>query len=305
MKRAAIILLAILCILSGIATYVVVYRVLPYSPIRPHRITRDELARIHPGRLDPGALGLAYDALDVTVEDTIVLRGWFIHAHADSVRGTMVLLHGIANCKESLLGFADTLARLGYNCIVYDSRANGESGGLNCTFGYYEKYDVSAYIDAATKRFPGLGPVGIYGNSLGAAVAIQAMAIDKRITCGIVESPFATLREVVYDYWKRMSGIPLRCVIDKALENSERIAHFTVDDVRPEQSARQVTCPVLVVHGEKDEHIAAAYGRRVFDNIAAPGKEWYLVSGGDHFSLARAGGDAYLMKLSTFLRRYL
>jgi pimeloyl-ACP methyl ester carboxylesterase len=143
------------------------------------------------------------------------------------------------------------------------------------------------------------------GGSLGAAVALQAMEADPRISCGVVESPFATLREVVYDYMKRMSGIPARWVSDAALSRSGEIARFPVDSVRPEESARHITRPVMVVHGLMDLHISPDYGRRVYENLRSPEKEWVPVPQASHFTLTSVGGEAYKRRLIGFMKKQM
>jgi len=297
--------LVILTLLGWAAISYAVHNILPYSPIRPHRITRTELTQHFPAQLDPGAAGLRYSQLNVTVEDSILLKGWFVFSGTGNAKGTVILLHGIASCKESMINVAAKLSRLGYNCILYDSRAHGESGGLNCTFGYYEKHDVSVFIDSARTRFPSMGPVGIYGASLGAAVAIQAMAIDHRIACGIAVSPFATMREVVYDYWKHLSRLPLPSITNASLKRSEEIAHFSVDSVRPEQAALEIDNPVLVIHGDQDSKISIRYGRRVYQNLRSPGKQWFEVGGAGHNDIESVAGETYLGTLAAFLQTNL
>ncbi len=250
---AAVTLLGVSCI----ALYIAVEHVLPYSPIKPHRITRSELMNPVHAEPNPALLGLRSEQFNITVEDSIRLKGWFIHADSSRPLGTVIVLHGIASCKEAMLPTGRMFARAGFNCILYDMRAHGESGGQYCTFGYYEKRDVSRYIDSAQMRFGSMvGPVAVMGGSLGAAVALQAMEADPRIRCGIVESPFTTLREVVFDYMKRLSGIPVRWISDRSLTRSGEIAHFPVDSIRPEVSAWHVTQPVMVVHGLKDVHLS-------------------------------------------------
>lgn len=308
MKKRYVVLISLVILFGAFASYgyyIVVFHVLPYSPIRPHRVTLAEVQRDFPRAVDPSYLGLKYRTLDVVVQDTIELKGWFVDASTDTALGTMVLLHGIGSCKEALLPFADTLARHGYNSILYDSRAQGESGGTNCTFGYYEKYDVLAYIHAAQNRFGHIGPIGIFGSSMGAAVAIQAMALDHGIRCGIVESPFATLRQVIYQYWKRMFLLPLRFIPNEALDVSEKIAHFSADSVRPEESAKLITQPVMVVHGDDDKRIPAEDSRRVFDNLKSRDKMWYPIAGAGHNDIQAVGGQRYLKAQLAFLRAHL
>ncbi len=307
-KRILITACAIIAV--GCATlYVVIEHVLPYSVIRPHRITHSELIDAVQGNPTPELFGLRAEQLNITVEDSIGLKGWFIHGDSSRPFGTVVVLHGIASCKEAMLPIVKTLARAGFNCILYDMRAHGESGGQYCTFGYYERWDLSRYIDSAQARFgSAVGPVAVMGNSLGAAVALQAMEADPRLCCGVVESPFATLREVVFDYMKRISGIPVRWISDQALTRSGEIARFPVDSVRPEESARHIMQPVMVVHGLLDQHISPEYGKRVYQNLGAHDKLWVPVPQASHFTIASVGGDAYKRQVIDFLleemRRY-
>jgi len=297
--------LVFLIIICGIGIYIAIEYVLPYSPIRPYRITREEVSRLFARRASPSDFNLKYKPLDIVVEDSIHLKGWFIFARTDDAQGTIILLHGIGSCKESWLPMADTLAYKGFNSILFDLRAHGESGGMNCTFGYYEKYDVSAVINEAQKCTGDIGPYGVFGHSLGAAVALQAMAVDSSIICGIAQSPFATLRETLHDYWFQMCGISLAFIPDAAMRKTEHIARFTVDSVKPEIDARSIINPVMIIHGVMDKKISIEYGKRVYDNLHSQMKEWYSIEYGGHDDLPEIGGNAYYEKVSSFFREHI
>lgn len=271
--------------------------VLPYSSIRPSRCTDNFI--------DPFAAGVDWRNFDITVEDTIKLRGWFISSRIKPAQGTIFLLHGIASCKKAMLPMAKLLTSVGFNCVLYDSRANGESGGLNCTFGFYEKKDLSVYVDSTFVRFPGSQPYAVYGHSLGAAVAIQTLAIEKRLVCGIVASPFADLRQVIRDYFAELIHFHVDFIPDAALKYTERIAHFSVDSVQPAISAFNITQPTMIVHGNLDRKISVVYGRQVFENLNSSQKEWYLISGGDHNNLSNVGGAEYELRIVTFFKKYV
>jgi uncharacterized protein len=78
------------------------------------------------------------------------LRGWKFR-HSGPARGTVVYLHGSADNRTSGLFVADRFTPRGYDVIVYDSRAHGESEGEACTHGYHEKQRT-----VATERAPGI-----------------------------------------------------------------------------------------------------------------------------------------------------
>ena len=79
----------------------------------------------------------------------------------------------------------------GFDVVAYDSRAHGDSGGNVCTYGFYEKRDLQRVLDVLES-----GPVIVIGSSLGAAVALQAAAEDRRITAVVAAESFSDLRTV-------------------------------------------------------------------------------------------------------------
>lgn len=303
--RTFLVAVPILCLVIVLGVSYAIEHVLPYSPIRPHRCTTAEMSQYTPDLLSPAAFTSKWDEFDITVEDSIRLKGWFIPALRQPAQGTIVILHGIASCRIAMLPVARTCVQNGFDCILYDSRANGESGGLNCTFGYYEKRDVSAYLDSALARYPGCDPFGIFGDSFGAAVAIQALAVDRRLVCGAAQSPFASLREVIHDYFRQMFLLPLDFIPDAALERAERIAHFPVDSVQPEMDARKVLQPTLIIHGESDNKVASEYGRRVYENLASPERELYIIPAAGHTDLASVGGSEYQKRILGFFQEHM
>lgn len=294
--KTAFIISAALLLLYFSFNYAIEH-VLAYSPIRPMKCTADSF-------LTPSVANLKWDHFDITIEDSIKLKGWYIYSSADSAKGTIFLLHGIANCKAGMLCTAQFLSDEGYNCVLYDSRANGESGGQNCTFGFYEKYDLSAYLDSTITRYPGSGPYGILGHSMGGAVTVQALAHDKRLACGVVMSTFADLKEIIRDYFAN-SFVRLNYIPDKALMYTESIAAFKTDSVRPVIAAREIKQPVLVIHGTKDKNISARYGRQVYDNLKSNNKEWYEIKNAQHNNIPATGGEEWKRKIILFFNNHL
>lgn len=295
-------LLVLLALLAG--GYWVIYHVLPYSVIVPRRFTREEVMTRLRANPQTDSLLAEFTPFSVLTADSVRLAGLFLPATGPA-RGTIIFLHGIASYKETRLKQAAQYAGVGYNSVAVDFRAHGESGGSYCTFGYYEKKDLSLLIDTLQKKFGSIGPIALYGNSLGAAIAIQTLPDEQRVRCAVVQAPFASLREVVYDYQVRLHHLPFRWITNAALGESERIARFVADSVSPEQAAARCTQPVLVIHGTADEQVNIGYGRRVFARLLSPEKEFLEVPDGDHGSLGRLTREGYDGRILAFLRKHL
>ena len=115
------------------------------------------------------------------------LKGWWFHA--PEKRGTVVFLHGLRDNRGSAVGIAAHFVPRGFEVIAYDSRAHGESDGDACTYGFYEKQDLGRVLDRVT-----VNPIVVMGVSMGAAVALQAAAQDRRIAAVVAVSSFSDLR---------------------------------------------------------------------------------------------------------------
>ena len=124
-------------------------------------------------------------------QDNLMLLARICKSNVDTVNGTIILLHGIRAGKEHYVPICKRLVENGYNAVSLDLRAHGESEGKFCTFGVKEKRDIIALINYLQNEKGIKSPIGIWGQSLGGAVALQAMAIDERINFGIVESTFS------------------------------------------------------------------------------------------------------------------
>lgn len=203
--------------------------------------------------------------------DGVTLRGWRCTTAARR-RATIIYLHGIADNRSSAAGAIARFLPLGYDVIAYDGRAHGDSGGDACSYGFYEKQDLSRVIDTIG------GPVILIGASLGAAVALEEAADDPRVHGIVAAETFSDLRTVATE---RAPRFFTRGQIDHAFKLAEREGHFSVDEASPVRAATRIRVPVLLIHGEADVDTPPAHSKRVFDALPGP-KQLILVPGATH-----------------------
>ena len=236
-------------------------------------------ALLHPQRSHPR--GNTPKTCDATTFNGagVTLKGWRCHTTV-SRRGAIVWLHGIADNHESGAGLVDRFGQRGFDVVAYDSRANGESGGDACTYGYYEKQDLRQVIDTITP-----GPVVLIGASLGGAVALQEAADDPRITAVVAAETFSDLRTVAME---RTPALLRGGLLQKAFARAEQDGRFNIDAVSPVHAAARIRVPVLLVHGEEDVDTGPQHSRRIFEALQGP-KRLILVPGATHNQSLRSG----------------
>lgn len=289
-KRWLLLLLLPLFMTGG---FTLLYQAAPYMIVMPRKVNFDRA---------PDDYQLPYEKIEVRTRDSLTLRGYWVHRPDQPAKATILMLHGVGACKERWMSTATWLWQNGYETVMFDSRAHGESGGEYCTYGFYEKYDVAAIVDFIKKQNPGI-KLGIWGNSMGGAVALQALALDRRLQFGIIQSTFADFRTIVLDYQTRRFKIPWQWFADSAIAEAEEMAHFDADSIRPAEAARHIHQPVLLAHGDADDRIKVDYGRAIYANLASPDKELHIIQGANHMNVFHRGGDAYRADVLQFLGR--
>jgi dipeptidyl aminopeptidase/acylaminoacyl peptidase len=253
--------------------------------------------------LEPKDAHLPQEDVLITTHDGLKLKGWFVpHPRA---RATVIFLHGVGDCKTTGVALARMLFNHSFNVFLYDSRRHGESEGNYCTYGYYEKQDVITVIDWLQLRTDvNIGKIGIFGTSMGAAVAIQAASKDSRIAVIVAEAGFTDLRTIIVDYQKRLTKLPWHFLRNVAMIRSQKFAKFKAYDVSPLRDIRKVNVPILFIHGTGDRYIKADYSEELYKNANQP-KDILLIEGATHINQWEVGGTIYENKVIGFLEEYI
>jgi len=213
---------------------------------------------------------LSHEAVTIPGEG-VTLRGWLFPAV--NPRGTVIFLHGRNGDRADGVRVAERLVPEGWDVLVYDGRAHGQSGGEYSTFGYWERRDLSRAID-----YLQADRVVVMGVSLGGAVAIQGAADDPRIAEVISVSAFASMRQVVRD---RVPAFLAPLALPPAFHEAEALGRMKVDGADTVAAARRVRVPTLLLHGAQDRLVPAVQAREIEGALAGP-RALVVIDGAGH-----------------------
>jgi hypothetical protein len=231
---------------------------------------------------------------DIRASDGILLRGWKVTP--PNPNGSWVLLfHGVADNRVGVIGQSEFLLRAGYSVIMMDARGHGTSEGSKATYGWLERNDTRAVIDALLSDFEtrcaaiqwhGLGgpvcaPNHIFalGESMGAGIALQSAGADPRIEAVVAEASFANLREASYDY----AGLRKSPLLGKTLfapfswtllYRGEKAAGFPLAEISPMKAVAARAFPVLLICDEKDEALPCRHSEMIYAAARGPKDLW-------------------------------
>lgn len=217
--------------------------------------------------------------------DSLNLKAFLSYATTEKTKGTIILVHGIRGNKEHYIALSEQLNRIGYQTVAVDLRAHGESDGQFCTFGVKEKTDISSLINYLEGNGQISQPIGIWGQSLGGAVALQALGTDKRLSFGIIESTFTDFRSITHDYANYHLGFDLSILTNYLINRSGKIGSFNPDDAEPLTFCSKINQPILMVHGTLDKRISINYGRKNYDALQSQKKLFLEVKDAHHLNV--------------------
>jgi len=167
-----------------------------------------------------------------------------------------------------------------FGLLALDYRGYGENRGHPTEAGLYQDGEaawgyLAAQPDIATDR------IAVYGRSLGAAVALH-VATTHPAAAVVLESPFSTAADMARQhYWYLPRGL-----VRLRLDNLAR--------------ARQLTAPLMVIHGEDDRIAPIRMGQAVAE--AGRARRFLSLAGAGHNDTYAVGGDRYRDAMMTFLR---
>jgi pimeloyl-ACP methyl ester carboxylesterase len=206
--------------------------------------------------LRPSDYRLVVENVTIHAEDGVRLAGWFAPRPGAPA---IVMLHGYPAEKGDLLPLAAALAPE-FATLLVDQRYFGDSGGRVTTLGFRERSDLKRMLDFLDSR--GTTTVGVFGFSLGGAVALLTAAEDPRIRAIAAYAPFADLRDLGYELyrWMWLARYPF---VEGMLLWSRLLLGADISRPRPVDVAARVAVPVLLVHSHQDEQIPFRHAERL------------------------------------------
>ena len=193
---------------------------------------------------------VAYEDISFTTKDHIKILGWFI-PNSNPQAKTIIFLHGYPADKGNILPVTFFLHKK-YNLLYFDFRYLGQSEGHYSTVGKNEVLDLLAAIQYLHTR--NIHEVGVWGFSMGGAVALMTAPLAPEIKAIVSESSYANLNLMIDDYY----AIPLLKYPLGVLTRfwAGLFLQMDIKQVSPALAAEKIKVPVLLIHSTHDTMIS-------------------------------------------------
>jgi uncharacterized protein len=183
--------------------------------------------------------------IEVPLPDGVRLHGWH-YAQATAGAPVIVMSHGFGAVKEMQLDLiAEAFADGGLNCVVYDHRNLGSSGGEpRHHIDPWQQVSDCREVVTFARNLPGVdgARLGIWGTSYSGGHALVIGATDRRVRAVVAQGATisgwrTSLRRFPGDSWGKM-GQRFAADRDAVFKGSAMAVGAMMPDVKAEDIAR-------------------------------------------------------------------
>ncbi len=205
--------------------------------------------------------------------------GWLV---AGDGRATILLLHGFGRTHSRVWRYGAFLHAAGYGVLAVDFRSSRRANRLPTTLGHHEQVDAECAFEWMRRESALAGQrLGVFGESLGGAVAIRLAGAHPELAAVAVDCAFADGARAIEDSTARWAHLP------RPLGRAARALGRAATGVDPGAldvipwAGKLRDRPVLFVHALGDNRLSPEHAHGLWRAAGAKDALW-LIDGAGH-----------------------
>lgn len=204
-----------------------------------------------PGYRSPSEYGMEYRDVWMMTKDNVKLHAWFVKANSNPrLCRTLIFFHGNAgNVGARLPNIEVLVKRLQTNVLILAYRGYGDSDGRPSEEGLNLDAETTLNFALDDDEIDN-DRIFVFGRSLGAAVGARLASTKSNQLQGVIlENGFTSIADMV----------------DHLMPMVARFKFFIQRLFYPtEKYVKDITCPVLIIRGVKDEIVPSFHGTNLY-----------------------------------------
>lgn len=221
---------------------------------------------------------------------------------------TVICFHGYTSEGMSdYIGLSDYyLRRRGYQMLLVDERAHGQSEGKYIGFGCLDRYDSLKWIDWVIEKCGADMEIVLHGTSMGGANVLMTSGLElpSQVKAIVSDCAFTSPKEVFTHVLHTMYHMPAFPLIQISDRINRKQAGYGMDDCNAAREVKKAKTPILFIHGDADTFVPVAMCEKIYENCASE-KRKLIIKGAAHAESYYKDMGAYEHALSEWLELHL
>lgn len=244
--------------------------------------------------------------INIEARDGIKLSGHYLACDKPG-RKIVICLHGYtSNGLSNFCAIAQYYQSMGFDMLITDHRAHGQSEGDYAGFGILDRFDCLKWIEYAVKRFGSDTEILLHGISMGASTALMTLGFEelpKNVKGAVADCAFTSPYDVFAHIVKRdykLQPFPIMNFSDMLCKKK---AGYKFRDYSTLTALQKTDRPVLLIHGDKDNFVPVWMTEKNFEVCVSP-KEKLLIKNAGHGASYYENKDEYEKAVTAFTEKW-
>lgn len=244
------------------------------------------------------------EKVTLTADDHSILVARKIVVNKDSDKWA-VILHGFNGSMEDIYDVAMHYTEEGFNVLMPDLRANGESEGAFHGMGWTDRMDVINWIDVILQEKPS-AQIAIHGIDIGAdaALMLTGESIKSSIKAIVAEGAYTSVWDVVKKEYEARYDWPVFPIVNMMNPVSRIWGGYSLKEADAIKQVKNANVPILLIHGGNDTYATSDMTEQL-DREISSSHEVLEIGTGTHEDCRYAEPDTYYNKTFEFVGTYI
>ncbi|HOE99224.1 MAG: alpha/beta fold hydrolase [Treponema sp.] len=220
-------------------------------------------ASLERGEFDENLLNLDWQEWSFASPYGYALKGQYLQGKKNAPAALFV--HGITWSRYGMVKYMRPFIERGWNVAAFDLAGHGASIAprrFYPSYGFYEKYDIKAGVEALHSLFSDARLYGLFGESLGAASALQYAPLAKeassrKIDFIVADCSFSSAWEELLEQYREIH-IPNFIAWPSAHMTRffvRLLRGFDLKEASPSKAVMLTDMPIIFAHGMEDSYV--------------------------------------------------
>ena len=243
--------------------------------------------------------------VSITSYDGLKLVGKYYENHKGAP--IEIMFHGYRSTDEhDLCGGVYRSKRLGFNTLIVEQRACGNSEGHVITFGAKESRDCLSWIDFVINNIDKDAKIIITGISMGAATVMNAagLGVPKNVIGVLADCGYSSTKGIIKEVMRGMK-LPANLLYPFARLGAIVFGGFDPDKLSPKKAMAKCELPIIFFHGDTDNYVPCYMSEENYNACVSKNKRLVITKGAGHGLCFMVDMDGYFTEVEGFFKKFI
>lgn len=215
--------------------------------------------------------------------DGLLLAGKYIPA-PEPTHKTVIAVHGYRSCGTyEFAAISEMYHRRGFNVLLVDNRAHGDSEGKYIGFGVLDCYDLKCWVDYFCENIDPDAEIYLHGISMGGTTVLLygGIGLSANVRGIISDCAFTNAYDVIQSIFAQRHRFNLNTLIKAASAVCKVKAGYAFDEMSTADAVPEISVPALFIHGSSDVFVPTEMSKANY-SVCKSRKRLLIIPGAGH-----------------------